>query len=61
MKKRVYLNPVDILQGKCKEDKKKKKHHGIKEVKKSSSSTFHQWIYGPESGQKTTSEIKIGS
>ena len=41
--------------------RKKKKHHGIKEVKKSSSTTFHQWIYGPESGQKTTSEIKIGS
>ena len=65
MKKGVYLNPMDIFHGKYKEEKKQtnkqKKKHGIKEVKKSRSSPFHQPIYGPESGQKTTSEIKIGS
>lgn len=62
MKKEVYLNPMDIFHGKYKEEKKKqKKKHGIKEVKESRSSPFHQQIYGPESGQKTTSEIKIGS
>lgn len=62
MKKGVYLNPMDIFHGKYKEEKNKQTNkNGIKEVKKSPSSPFHQQIYGPESGQKTTSEIKIGS
>lgn len=61
MKKEVYLNPMDIFHGKYKEEKQNKTKHGIKEVKESRSSPFHQQIYGPESGQKTTSEIKIGS